>query len=230
LWPIEQIPALVLGDLDPEFIKSLSTRLYWEYDLLYDSLSEHLGVPGTVLNEEFCSRRSNCATKALVSACRTHGVPYDFRRLPCNGQNKIMVKVGRLVLIQEPMATRSDHPRLADYKRELSESYGILRQPEFDLGDLPGRILDLSGCILGVVLHGAAGPWFTREHKALGGLILGIPDTAYEHWVHRFDLLQIARFGREEPIEEPQPAGEPSQEDRVNVTPKNRNAAKRTDR
>ena len=128
------------------------------------------------------------------------------------------------------MITLTDHPRLADYKRELAESHGILRQPEFDLGDMPGRILDLPGCILGVVLHGAAGPWFTREHKALGGLMLGIPDIAYDHWVHRFDLLRIASFGRDEPIEEPQPDEPDAQEDRVNVTPKKRNAEKGADR
>src|SRR5207248_8382380 len=136
------------------------------------SLSVHTGVPGVVLNEEFSSRRGGCATRALASACQKHGVPYDFRRLPCNGQNKIIVKIGRIVLIHEPMITLTDHPRLADYKRELAESHAILRQPEFDLGDMPGRILDLPVCSLGVVLHGAAGAWFTREHQGLGGLML----------------------------------------------------------
>lgn len=123
------------------------------------------------------------------------------------------------------MTTLTDHPKISDYKMELAESYGILRQPEFDLGDIVGRILDWSGCILGVVLHGAAGPWFTREHKKLGGLLLGIPDTAYNHWIHRFDLLQIAMFGRDTPAEEP-----PTQEDRVKITPKKRNAARGADK
>jgi len=229
LWPIDEIPEIVLGDLDPEFIKSFAIRLHWEYDLLYESLVAHSGLPGAVLDEEFCTRKGGCAIKALVTASQKHGVPYEFKRLECNGQRKILAKAGRVVLIQESIRTLTDHPRIADYKQELAESHGILRQLERDLGDMGGRILDWSGCILGVLLHGVAGPWVTREHKALGNLLLGIPDTNYNHWIYRFDLLQIARFGREMPIEDP-PTEQPTQEDRVEVTPKRKNTKKGADK
>lgn len=229
MWPIDQIPEIVFGDLDAEFIKSIAIAMAWEYDSLYESLIPYApGIPDSFLNEEFSLRRGNCATKALASTCQRHGVPFEFKRLECNGQRKILTKVGRLVLIQEPMATLTDHPKFAEYKLELAETHGILRQPEFDLNDVPGKILDWSGCILGVMLHGAAGPWFTREHKALGGLVLGIPDAAYDHWIHRFDLLRIAMFGRDAPVEEP-PSDHETQQDRVRVTLKNRNAARGTD-
>ena len=166
MWPIDQIPEIVLGDLDPEFIRSVSIALAWEYDSLFESLSGHPHVPDPYLNDEFSARPASCANKALASASHKHGVPCEFRRLECNGQRKILIKSGRIVLIQEPMITLTDHPKFADYKFELAKSHGILRQPEFDLGDIPGRILDWSDCILGVLLHGAAGPWFTKEHKA----------------------------------------------------------------
>jgi hypothetical protein len=153
---------------------------------------------------------------------KKHGVPFEFRRLDANGQSKLLLKAGRVVIIQEPMLTLSDHPRVSDYKIELAKSYGVLRQLELDLGDIPGRIRDWSGCLLGVLLHGASGPWFTREHKSLAGLMLGVPDSAYDHWVIRIDLHRIAMFGAEpEPYQADNGASEHDiQKDNVTVTPK----------
>jgi hypothetical protein len=223
LWPIDQIPEIVRGDLDPDFVKSVSVALAWEYDALFQRLSTQPHIPEAYLNEEFATGRARCATRALASAANQHGVPHEFRRLECNGQRKILAKIGRLIIIQEPMTTVSDHPQFADYKLELAQSHGILRQLELDLADMPGRILDWSGCILGVLLHGAAGPWFTREHKALGGLLLGIPDSAYNHWVIRFDLFRLAMYGRDL-IPDDLPSEDVTQEDRVSVTLKKKNS------
>jgi hypothetical protein len=198
----------------------------WEYDRLYDYLIPHsFGLPDALLNHEFAVLRGQSATRALVSACHKHGVPYELKQLECNGQRKLLVKIGRVVLIQEPMSTLTDHPKVTDYKIELAESHGILRQPEIDLGDIAGRILDWSGCILGVDLHGATGPWFTKEHKQLGGLILGIPDAAYDHWIHRFDLLHIAMFDSVPSLNESLSEQPVNQEDRVIVTRKKKNSA-----
>ena len=224
LWPLDQIPDIVLGDLDPEFVKILASEMAWEYDRLYDFLALHSdGLPDPFLNHEFACLRGKCATSAMHRACQRHGVPYEFRRLECNGQRKILSRVGRLVLIQEPMLTLTDHPRASDYKVQLAESHGILRQIEFDLGDILGRILDWDDCILAVVLHGATGPWFTKDHKKLGGLMLGIPDASYNHWVRRFDLMRLALTG--DNWEADEPAEAPVQQDRVTVTLKNKNQA-----
>ena len=121
------------------------------------------------------------------------------------------------------MVTLTHHPHFADCKLELAQSNGILRQLEPDLADILGRILDWSGCILGILLHGAVGPWFTRKHKALGGLVLGISDSAYDHWVLRFDLHQLAMYGRDFAPDDVPSEGE-AQEDQVNVTLKKKNA------
>jgi len=215
----------VRSDLDSEFIRSFAIALAWEYRALYDGVSAHPNLPDSVRNEEFSARRGRCAVRALETTARLHGVPLELRRLECNGQHKLLVKAGRLVLIQEPMISLSDHPALADYKKKLATTYGVLRQLEFDFGDIPARILDWSG-ILGVLLHGAAGPRFTEEHKALGGLVLGIPDAEYNSWVLRFDLLQIAMSGEASKQDEAATEAETTQPDRVRVTLKRKNIAK----
>jgi hypothetical protein len=56
--------------------------------------------------------------------------------------------------------------------------------------------------------------------------MLGIPDAAYQQWVVRFDLHDIAMFGRGHVDRDDHVATkvrEPIQEDRVIVTPKRRN-------
>lgn len=77
-------------------------------------------------------------------------------------------------------------------------------------------------------MHGAAGPDFTREHKILGGLMLGVADAAYNQWVLRLDPHRIAMFRRANlpvPTIAPQPT-EPTQHqpDNVIVTPKEKTA------
>ena len=41
-----------------------------------------------------------------------HGVPIDIIRLESNGQNKLLLKVGRLLLLQEPILTLQDEPKV----------------------------------------------------------------------------------------------------------------------
>src|SRR4051812_5275268 len=94
---------IVAHDLDADFIKSLSIAIAWEYSRLYESLDDDPTLTNEYRHEEFAKRRALCAVKALAGAAKKHGVPYNFRRLDCNGQSKILVKAGRLVLIQEPM-------------------------------------------------------------------------------------------------------------------------------
>lgn len=186
---------ILAHDIDPEFLESASIALAWEYHQLYEGLRADHALPVDLKLEQFAERRGACAVNALVYACEKHGVPYNFRKLECNGQLKLLVKIGRVILIQEPMLEHSEKPRASDYKRELADTHGLIRQLELNLGDQPSRILDWSGDILAVLLHGAAGPKFTRGHRALGGLTLAIPDAAYSMWVMRLDLHDIAMFG-----------------------------------
>jgi len=133
-----------------------------------------------------------------------------------------LVKVGRVVLIQEPILELSEKPRASDYKRVLASTYGIVRQLELNLGDQPRRILDWSGNVLAVFLHGASGRGFTRDHKRLGGLMLGVPDDEYASWVMRLDLHQIAMFGFDQAIPESVDNVNEKQSDKVTATLKNK--------
>jgi hypothetical protein len=191
----DRIREIVGSDLDPDFIRDVAVRMAWEYNSLYETLAGSAELIDPLRNEEFAKRRGLCAIRAMAASAATHGVPFEFHRLECNGQRKILVKTGRVVLIQEPMLTLTDSPRTSEYKRERADAHGFVRQLQLDLGDQPHRVRDWSGTALAVLLHGAAGPEFTRDHKTLGGLLLGVPDAAYEHWTMRLDFLSIAMFG-----------------------------------
>lgn len=192
---LERSHGVLAHDIDPEFLSSVSVALAWEYRRLFDELDRDVTIPCELKEELFAKRRGVCAVSALTTACRKHGIPHAFRKLECNGQYKLLVKIGRVVLIQEPMLELTDHPRTSDYKRELADTHGFIRQLELDLGDQPNRILDWSGTVLAVLLHAAAGSKFSAEHRELGGLMLGVPDAAYQSWVMRLDLHRIAMFG-----------------------------------
>lgn len=214
-WPADRAREIVLSDLDPAFLRALCIEMAWQYadayrDLAADpALDDHYGL------QELASRRAGGATRAMARAARIHGVPAEFRRLDCNGQRKLLLKAGRVVLIHEAFTALGEAPRAAEYKRQLADLHGFVRQLELDLGDQPHRIRDWSGCVLAVLLHGSAGSRFTKEHCALGGLMLGVPDAAYRNWVLRLDLHQIAMFGREEPEKHKEEA--PMQTDKVFV-------------
>lgn len=192
---LDRVQEIVSHDLDPEFVGSLSNQMAWEYHRLYESLAGEPSLPDVYRNEEFGGQRNLRAVRAIAEAAKKHRVPFKFRRLECNGQRKLLIKSGRVMLIQEPMSSLTDHPRISDYKRKMAESCGFVRQLEFDFGDQPSRIHDWSGCVLSVVLHGSSGARFTREDKTLGGLMLAVPDATYQSWVMRLDLHRLAMFG-----------------------------------
>lgn len=210
---------ILRDDLDPDFIKTLAIAIGWEYAEGYRVLAADEFLSEPLKNEEFARRRGGFAIRALARSAAKHGIPFNFRRLDCNGQDKILVKAGRVIIIQESIHTLADHPHVADYKRELADVYALVRQLELELGDQPRRITDWSGCILAALLHAPAGPHFTEAHRSLGALMLAVPDTAYRNWVHRLDLHRIAMYGF--PTPEIVPANTfPIQRDEVVVTSK----------
>lgn len=220
---VDDIRAIVCNDLDREFVESLSTTIAWEYSRLYDALATDTSLPEDYKRELFARRRGEAATKAMADSATRLGVPFDFRRLECNGQEKILVKAGRVILIQETMNSLYDSPQPAEYKRQLANSHAVIRQLELDLGDQPNRITDWSGSVLGVVLHGCRGSRFNRDERSLGGLMLGVPDDRYTHWAIRVDLLDLALFGSEAP--QPEAHIDQHQQDEVNVTLKRKGGA-----
>ena len=119
------------------------------------------------------------------------------------------------------MLTLTDVPRVADYKKQIAETHSLVQQLELDLGDRP--VQDWSGSVMAVLLHAPAGPRFERSHKALGGLLLGVPDASYTHWVIRFDFHRLAMFGEPTTAEAKMAA---AQRDQVDVTLKDKHFAK----
>jgi hypothetical protein len=228
LSDIERAKQILLHDLDPNFLESLAKAIAWEYSSLYETLARDESLIDACRDELFNRRRGDCGMRALGQSARKHGVPFQFQRLSCNGQYKLLVKAGRVILIQEP-ASFSGHPSAADYKKDLAGLHGFVRQLELELGDQPGRIYDWSGSVLAVLLHGSAGRKFARDDKALGSLMLGLPDAAYQQWIMRIDLLTVAMFGRAEGVAIDEGiARETLQKDNVVVTPKRRNSERDT--
>ena len=195
---VEQLRSIVCHDLDPDFVEALAIDVAWEYNELYEELASDPSLSDEMRSEEFGRRRGFNVARSLSRIANVFKIPFERRKLQCNGQNKVLVQAGRVVLIQEPVLTLTDKPKATDYKRQLAKVHGIVRQLELDLGDRPYVVRDWSGCVLGVLLHGAAGPRFTKAHRTLGGLLLAVADASYSEWILRLDLHEVALFGRGE--------------------------------
>ena len=226
MFPSHEMLRHICNDLDPDFVRSLSVRMGWAYRDLYERLSERRHLPDDYRSELFNKERGDVACSVIVEVAKQYGVPYEFLRLSANGQRKLVVKAGRVVLIQEPIVWLEDAPRASDYKLALADAHGYMRQLELDLGDRPHSIRDWSGCALAVLLHGAVGKRFTSEDKNLGNLSLGVPDASYRLWTLRIDLQNIAMYG-ESQAETVEPhtvsTSKDKQVDRVIVTLKKKN-------
>jgi hypothetical protein len=222
---------IVRNDLDPEFLETVLVRLPWEYERLFKELAHDSQLDEDGKIEEYNRRRGLCATEALIFACRRHRVPFEYMRLPCNGQSKLLVRMGRVIIMQETIDAFGDPLKVSDYKVQLASTSSAVKQLEFDFGDGRFRDKDWSGCILAVLLHKPAGKDFTLSHRSLGGVALGIPDSAYTHWTRRFDLLEIAMFGRKgaDWLSGKEAESTPDlQDDKVFVLPKKKNMERET--
>lgn len=222
LHSVEDVRHLFHCDVDVDFLQSFSVGLAWEYHVLFEELKGDDRLPEEIKNTEFAIRRSNCAIRALSRSCQKHGIPLHQWRLACNGQMKVLAQMGRVLLLLEPMSELPHKPVASNYKTALANSFGVSRQLELDLGDRPLRKFDPSGEVLAVLLHGASGAAFTKRDKALGGLMLAVPDDRYENWIARFDLHGMAMFGAKSDAAQRTPPQDvrSTQRDEVVVTPK----------
>jgi hypothetical protein len=212
---------ILCRDLDADFMEGLSTEIAWQYYLLYRKLKSDPGLTQDYRQEEYSRQRGYAAVTAMQRVAKNYRIPSEFIRLECNGQSKLLLKVGRVILIQESVLTLEDEPKAADYKIQLAELHGSVRQLELTLGDKINQVRDWSGCVLGVLLHGPAGPNFTERHKVLGSLMIGVTDAAYGQWVIRVDLHKLAMFGHAALV--PSVDQDVGQPDNVTVTRKRKN-------
>lgn len=188
----DEFQQILLNDLNPDFLESVVIGAEWAYSDLYARLAENPALPDCVKEEEFNRQRSGAIMYVMARAAKQHGVPFEFMRLDCNGQHKVIIKSGRVILIQEPIYSLMDEPSPADYKSNLASVNCFVRQLELDLRDRPRAIVDWSGGVLAVLLHGAAGGGFSERQSALGGLMLAMPDADYRHWISRLDVRNLA--------------------------------------
>jgi len=214
---MDRIHGILEKDVDPDFLESCAIAAAWAYHSLYERLKSESGLTDEMRLGLFAQERSSMVVNALSSVAHRMRVPYDFKRLACNGQRKLLIKMGRVVMIQEPILMLDDAPRAADYKTELADANGLIRQLELDLGDDPKRSIDWNGQVFAVFLHGSYGAKFSRRDRALGGLMLAVPNAHYDSWVTRIDLRQAAMFGRTADEHAARSAVHPEQEDRVVV-------------
>jgi hypothetical protein len=216
----------LLRDIDSDFLEALAVKVGWGYPNLFEELRRLPADASGWAAEEFNRRRASVVNSALIDCAQKFGVPFEVMRLACNGQSKVLLKVGRVTLIQESIIGFDDHPSTADYKRALAETLAYTCQLELDLGDRPPRP-DWAGSTLAVLLHGPAGKVFNKADTVLGNLMLALPDASYQQWVQRIDLHTVAMFGREAGVS--LPAASPVdgyQADQVIITPKRKNVFK----
>ncbi|MGO6677621.1 hypothetical protein [Rhizobium leguminosarum] len=218
MHPGDEIRDIVCNEMPPSFVESATSFTAWEYRQLYDRLAADPLLSQDQRYYEFARGRSTAISKALIRAAQKHGVPYDIKRLACNGQAKLLVKAGKIILMQEPMGSLyGDRPKAAAYKQEISSYAGVITQLELDLGDRPRQLLDWSDGILAVLLHGACGSRFGERECELGALMLAVPDARYENWIVRLDLHDLAMFGGVRTDISAPPYDHGIQEDRVIV-------------
>lgn len=221
---LDRAREILAHDLDADFVKMAAIELGWQYADSFNRLSSFAQHMPGLGEEEFSRQRGLIATAALTQVAKTFNVPYEMKRLVCNGQHKLIVKMGRLVIIQEPILAIGECPKIADYKQELARAYGGMQQLELDLGDRPFHLTDISNSMLCVLLHGSAGPKFNETDKRLGSLMLAVPDNQYSSWLMRIDLQKVAQLGV---VQDGNDAKKPYiQEDRVVVTPKRKQASR----
>lgn len=215
--------GIIESDLNTEWAHALVTAAAWAYARLYDEIEVNPLIPDHMKDDEFGRRRGPAIVQCMIDACETHHVPWDRRRLPANGQQKLLIKTGRLTIIQEPILTLGDAPRASDYKRSLAQYRGATAQLELPLGDRPERLLDFSQGLLAVVLHGPTGTSFKKNHRELGAMMLAVLNAEYTGWVKRFDLHTLAMFGSiSAEGEDKNPVAD--QQDRVRVRTRQRRA------
>lgn len=218
-------PSLdLLRDIDGEFLEAVSREIGWAYPLLYEQLKPLAPDFAELAAEEFRRRRWSAVNDVLLRCAARYGIPHQLMRLPYNGQFKLLLQIGRLTLIQEPILGFDDHPVTADYKRSLADAMAYNAQLELDLGDRPVRPEAWSGSALVALLHGPVGRKFTETDTQLGNLMLALPDAAYRQWIQRLDLHTVAMFGAGAGVPRLTPAQiEGVQRDQVSISPKRKN-------
>jgi len=192
---LDSLREKVIREIDREFLREVCITARWELFREYEHCVR-TDWSAARKREEFGRRRGGAIERALIVACKNHGVPHGYRRLDCNGQDKLIVKSGRAIIIQESILELTGAPRYSTYKAQMAALHGVTRQLELDLGDRPNRILDWRGDFLVSLLHGLRGTQFNQADMALGALQLAIPDADYMSWATRIDLTSVAEFGR----------------------------------
>ena len=83
-----------LRDIDMNFLQSLCVAAPWQYSELSKSIMARDDLSPCEKQEHFIWLRADGMNQALKRCAKQHGIPYDIKRLSCNGQNKLLVNPG----------------------------------------------------------------------------------------------------------------------------------------
>lgn len=221
----EQITKLLARDLTQDFVTAFQERLDSEYSATYEELSS---VPGSILSsgvsemdalnltEARRARRAN-GLRALGNASKDLGVPFEVKRLACNGQQVVVSQLGQVLVISEPVDHLMAKPEHAQYKMDLAASHFAIRQLELDLGDGYRQRIDARNTVLAVIQHGMHAHTFSRRDTALSMLRVAVPDVSFNSWLWKANVLNDELAFMLDWKPEALESGPRTQEDRVTV-------------
>jgi len=187
---------ILAEDLPIALRKKFSIRVAWALADLGDEISSSPIHNQDWKYEQFVRQRLHAVEMAVANVCQDEGTPFTFDRLKSNGQRKLLVKSGRVVLLLEAMKRNLHHPETADYKRELASSRNASRQLILPFPEWDHKVADMSGEVLATLLYGTTGSPFYDHKMGLNRLQLAVPDANYNNWVIKEDLTDLALEGR----------------------------------
>lgn len=219
-----EISEILSESLNSGFVSTLLNEFQQAYNDAYEQLLEPAGGHihrrnfdldqidlGTVLRG-----RGDSGKRALARAFSKCGLPFETKRLSCNGLRILVGQIGRVLIISQPIRFINQKPNSADYKRDLADSHFAIRQLEMDLGDGYRQRIESRDTVLAVLQHGCHGNEFNRRETALSMFQLAVPDIDFGSWLWKANAMNDELDYRLD-WKQHTAASTPVQEDKVRV-------------
>lgn len=197
-----QILQVMRRDFPEEFSDALQHNLVGAYARSYEDVARPPGgfVPHRSADLDALDlvavrrARRGCGMSALMQTAEQFGIPYQLKRLSCNGQRIAVAQLGQVLLIAEPIDSLTERPEHARYKTELAASHFAIRQIEMDFSPHEEEVryrqrIDARNTMLAVLQHGMRGGSFTRRDTALAMMNIAVPDATFSSWLWRANVL-----------------------------------------
>lgn len=200
--PDNQILQVMQRDFPEDFRDALHGNLAGAYDRSFEDIARPPGAfiptPTPEINEMnyLAARKARRAIgmTALMQTAQQCGIPFQIKRLACNGQRIVVAQLGQILLVAEPVDHLAERPNHADYKAELAASHFAIRQLEMDFGPHPEEAryrqrIDARNTMLVVVQHGMRGGDFNRRDTAFSMFNVAVPDATLGSWLWKANAM-----------------------------------------